>query len=106
MLDVMDNDPRLHEISEEDGRPATKGDIAELARIVATTTAHKEDIQHLEERMDGFEQRMDTFEQRMERFESSQAAILDVVRSIDRQLQTHKTLPPRVERLERTVFRS
>lgn len=92
----MNKDPELLEISDEDGRPATKSDIAELARIVAKTTAHKEDTQRIEEQMGSFDQHMDAFEQRMERFESSQAAILSVVQSIDRQLQTYKTLPHRV----------
>lgn len=48
---------------------------------------------------------MNEMNDKFKHFESSQAAILDVVRSINEQLREHKNLPARVERLERAVFR-
>jgi hypothetical protein len=42
---------------------------------------------------------------RVDRVESGMKEILQVVKSIDVQLKEHKTLPARVARLERSVFR-
>lgn len=104
ILHVMNNDPTLHEISDEDERPATKGDVQKSQEELAGMMANS--FQNGTDDIKALDQRIDTFDQRMERFESSQAAILNVVQSIDRQLQDYKTLPQRVQRLERTVFRS
>lgn len=80
----------------------------------------------IDQRFDAIDQRFEVIDQRFEaidqRFEvierdiivikkdvtslkKGQGAILEVVKSIDRQLKTHKDLPVRVARLERAVFR-
>jgi hypothetical protein len=40
----MDDEPELAEVSEDDGRPATKADLNALERRVASTVATKQEL--------------------------------------------------------------
>lgn len=105
-------------------QPATKADVDKAVEELAGAT--QKGFNHVDQRFDAIDQRFDAIDQRFEaidqRFDvverdievikkdvvslkNGQSAILEVVKSIDQQLKTHKDLPTRVARLERAVFR-
>ena len=108
---------------QHDDKIATKRDVKdaqeELATMMAKSFANvatKDDLKALatKEDLKDFATKNDLKQIRKEiatkedlaRLEGSQAAILDVVKSIDHQLKEHSTHPTRLARLERSIFHS
>lgn len=91
---------------------AVLDDVDKLAQAANASFARSD------QRMDRFERRMDHLDHRMNNLEETvdnvqqtmatkdqMAMVLQIVESIDQKLKEYRTLPERVEQLERSVFR-
>lgn len=94
----MKHDSRLRKMSDEDARPATKYDIDELAQITSRQLGHMDD------NMTGLRSDVAGLQTEVARLQRGQAAILNVVTSIDEKLKGWEDIPERVDRLEDKVF--
>ena len=91
-------------------QPATKADVDKAVEELAIAT--QKGFSHVDEQLadirndiSGIKDDISDMKGDISGLKNSQSAILDVVKSIDHQLKTHKNLPARVDRLERAVFR-
>ena len=80
-------------------KPATQHDLSLLSGHMTTR------LDRLEGKVDKLETGQKELKEDVSSLKRSQEAILNVVQSIDTQLQEHKTHPTRIRRLERSVFR-
>jgi chromosome segregation ATPase len=116
----MSNEPQLKDVSEDDNRPATKGDVSELVQISGRSFgAVEEHFQRVEQQLDSTQDRLDSVDERLsrvdqrlngvderlERLERGQEAMLGILNENNQLLGEIRRLPQRVERLERSVFR-
>ncbi len=98
----MTKEPTHADIPEDDNEPATKGDVRksqeELAGMMATS------FQGVTDDITGLKQDVTGLKKDVASLKSGQAAILNVVNSIDEQLKEWKGIPAKVERLHKAVF--
>ena len=87
----MNDEPTTQPFSEDDDKPATKADVRAVA----------DDLDKLAQATSTTFDKMDS---KIESLKSGQAAILELVKGIDRQLKEWKHIPAKVERLHQRVF--
>ena len=108
----MSEDPALYEINEHDGLPATKGDVAELARMTAKSFQTVDDrfnqvdrrLDRLEDDVAGLKEDVGGLKAGQASLERGQAAILNVLESIEGRLNDWDHIPAKVERMYKQVF--
>ncbi len=87
-------------------KPATQADLSTLAGEMTRRLGSIEDKMATKDALNAVANDLTSLKSDVKSLKSGQAAILNVVQSVDQQLQEWKPIPAKVDRLHKRVFPS